>query len=92
MFETDKTIMGSRTNFDIDINSKEKLVYNYEMKKRLLKVFVYDKVFAMTKEDAESFELKGLKEFNEDLVIVNKSFLKTIENDIDIEIQYIKVV
>ena len=90
MFETDKTIMGSRTNFEIDINGKEKLVYNYEVKKRLLEVFVYGKTYTIKKEDAKSLKLENLKKYDEDLVIVNKSFLKEKENDSDFEIRYIK--
>ncbi len=90
MFETDKTIMGSRTNFEIDINSKEKLVYNYEVKKRLLEVFIYGNTYTIKKEDALSLKLENLKEYDKDLVIVSKSFLKEKDNDSNFEIRYIK--
>ena len=90
MFETDKTIMGSRTNLEIDINNKEKLVYNYEVKKRLLEVFVYGNTYTIKKEDALSLKLENLNEYNESLVVIDKSFLKEKENDSNFEIRYIK--
>ena len=92
MFETDKTILGNRTNFEIDLNNKEKLVYNYEIKKRLVEIFVYNDVYAMKKEDAKSLNIsKGLKSYSKDLYIIDKLFLdEFISSNLDIEVKFIK--
>lgn len=91
MFETDKTILGNRTNFEIDLNNKEKLVYNYEIKKRIVEIFVYGRVYAIRKEDAKALHIKDLKSYNKNLYIISKNFLdKFLASNLDIEVKYIK--
>lgn len=92
MFETDKTILGNRTSFDIDFNNKERLVYNYEVKKRLIEIFVYNNTYTIKKEDAKSLNVsKGLKSYDKNLYIVDESFLdKFISSNLDIEVKFIK--
>lgn len=90
MFETDKTILGDRTNFEIDLNNKERLVYNYEIKKRLLEVFKINDILMIKKEDYHSLNIKEkLKPYDKEFLIIDKNILDNLINSKDLDIKYI---
>lgn len=89
----DKTIMGSNTSFEIDLDGKEKLIYNYEIKKRVLNIYIYNDNYLISEDD--KYVLKSsydiIKINNKKYIKLSKSELNSLKNNIDIEIKYIKL-
>lgn len=93
MFENNP-ILGSKTKYDIDPIQSESIKYKYQIKKDLLRVYIYNEFLAIKEEDFDAL-LNSLNK--EEISLDNENFVKINQNQLDdiinlnygLEIQYI---
>lgn len=93
MFENNP-ILGSKTKYDIDPVQSESIKYKYQIKKNLLRVYIYSEFLAIKEEDFDVF----LNNLNKEVInLGNENFVKIKQKELDdiinlnygLEIQYV---
>ena len=87
----DKTIMGSNTSFEISLEGKEKLIYNYELRKKVIYVYLYKDMYLVKENESllksnDIISISDIKYIN-----LSKEELNVLKNNYSIEIKYIKI-
>lgn len=85
--------MGSNTSFEVDLSGREKIIYNYELKRKRLNIYLYKNMHLVSEKD------KSILKFSNKIVTINKKVyievlsdeLNCLKNDLSIEIKYIKL-
>ena len=83
--------MGSNTSFEISLEGKEKLIYNYELRKKVIYVYLYKDMYLVKENESllKSNDIISISDIK--YIKLSKEELNVLKNNYSIEIKYIKI-